>query len=96
MNEKWQLVKVEDVDWKQDTSGYYTLINYVGGEIVRLDIMSIDGHPLISFEGTSIAVRKNAARYIDENCINLSSEHSAYIGYELARCETLKENYIQD
>lgn len=96
MAKKWQLVKVDDIKWQQDKSGFYTLIHYTADGFIRLDIMSIDNNPLISFEGTAIAVRKNAMRYLDENCVNLSLEHAAYIGFELLRCETLKENYIQD
>lgn len=93
---KWRLVKCEDIEWKQDISGYYTLIQYVRIGLCRLDIMSIDGNPLISFEGTAKAVRKNAMRYCDENCVNLSAEHAAYIGYELAHCEMLRDEYVQD
>jgi hypothetical protein len=28
--------------------------------------------------------------------INISLEHAAYIGAELARCELLKKDYMQD
>lgn len=93
---KWELRKCENIEWQQDSSGYYTLVNYVGNGNVRLDIMSIDNNPLISFEGTAIAVRKNAMRYLDETCINLSLEHAAYIGYELLRCDCERELYVQD
>lgn len=94
--EKWQLVKCENIEWKQDKSGYYTLINYVGNGLIRLDIMSVDNNPLMSFEGTAEAVRKNAMQYADENCFNLSAEHAAYIGYELLRCDMQRKLYIQD
>jgi len=91
----WELKQVKDIDWKQDDSGYYALINYVNGE-VRLDIMTNSDMPCISFQGTAKAVRKNALRYCDDNGIMLSAEHSSYIGYELLRAEIEKENYTQD
>jgi hypothetical protein len=92
----WELRQVEDIEWRQDDSGYYASIVHVRetGE-VRLDIMSTDNNPLISFQGSATAVCKNAMRYIDENCINVSAEYAAYIGYELAKAELVRGYYVQ-
>jgi hypothetical protein len=94
MYRKWQLITCEPVEWKQDDSKMYTLINKTQAG-VRLDVMFTDDQPCISFEGKAEDVRKAAMRYADENCWNMSAEHTAYIGWELHRAE-IKDDYIQD
>lgn len=102
----WQLIKVQQTDWIQDNSGYYTLINWIDNNTVRLDVMDMDDMPVVSFQGAASDVRKRTTRWIeiDQNqnnngwiCYdNFSAEHAAYIGAELARCELLKTDYVQD
>ena len=108
----WQLIKVKQTDWEQDESGYYTLINYIKEDCrkcnkacidghVRLDIMDRDDMPVVSFQGKASDVRKTATQWIDsrisqKTSLRISCEHASYIGAELARCELLGSDYIQD
>lgn len=129
--DEWKLIEVEDVEWQQDKSGFYCVLNVLPkmneincdncqkcGETIcgndtenfrcfdptleyclskiRLDILTSDHSPAISFQGTATAVRKHVMRYAEENGWDLSYEHIAYIGYELARAEMLGSDYIQD
>ena len=92
----WQLIKVQQTDWIQDDSGYYTLINWIDDNIVRLDVMDADDMPVVSFQGAASDVRKKSARFMAGFGFVFSAEHAAYIGAELARCELLKTDYVQD
>jgi uncharacterized protein (DUF1684 family) len=99
----WQLIKVQHTDWIQDDSGYYTLINWIDDNNIRLDWMNADDMPVISFQGKASDVRKHATRWMvltqhleHKEVYEFSHEHAAYIGAELARCELLGKNYIQD
>lgn len=93
----WKLIKVEHTDWIQDESEYYTLIYWIDDNNVRLDWMDADNMPVISFQGAASDVRKHATRFADVIMDwNVSLEHAAYIGAELARCELLGKGYIQD
>ena len=94
----WQLIKVQQTDWIQDDSGYYTLINWIDDNTVRLDVMDQDDMPVVSFQGAANDVRKCAMRYAIAFMLDglISLEHAAYIGSELARCELLKTEYVQD
>ena len=92
----WKLIKVQQTDWIQDDSGYYTLINWIGDNNVRLDWMDKDDMPVVSFQGKADDVRKYAARFGAGFGAEFSHEHVAYIGAELARCELLKTDYVQD
>ena len=94
----WQLTKVQKTDWIQDDSGYYTLINWINDNTVRLDVMDRDDMPVVSFQGAASDVRKYAAQYAEFwglSC-DFSIEHAAYIGAELAKCELLRDKYVQD
>ncbi len=98
----WQLTKVPKTDWIKDDSGYYTLINWIDDNTVRLDIMDRDDMPVVSFQGAASDVRKRMMQNEDQNpnrdkplCV-LSFEHAAYIGAELARCELMQQLYVQD
>lgn len=93
---KWQLIKCSAIKWQQDESGYYTIINGLDNQQVRMDIMTTSDQPAISFQGHAENVRKTAMRYADEHCWNMSLEHAAYIGYELHRAEEQGKQYIQD
>ena len=92
----WKLVTVPKTEWRQDNSGYHSLINYIGEGIVRLDLMLHVQESAISFQGRADDVRKAAMQYIDENCIYISAEHAAYIGSELTAAAFLKEGYVQE
>lgn len=95
----WELIKVNKTEWKPDDSGYYTLIHYISGITVRLDIMDRDDMPVISFQGTADNVRKHVMQHISAYSTSIrliSVEHASYIGAELARCALLQSKYIQD
>lgn len=93
----WQLIKVQKTDWMQDDSGYYTLINWIDDNNVRLDWMDADDMPVISFQGAASDVRKHVMQiYAVRVLWDISQEHAAYIGAELARCELLRDKYVQD
>lgn len=92
----WKLIEVEPLEWMQDKSGYYTLINFVGDNIIRLDFMTSTDMPLVSFQGIASDVRKAFARYTEKNGMMLSAEHMAYVGYEIARAELMQGLYVQD
>lgn len=110
MSDKWILIKVPDTEWQQDKSGFYCIINVVDcialgslckttgydNVIVRLDILTSDHSPAVSFQGTAANVRKYAMKYAEEHGWSISLEHAAYIGYELAKAEMLGKDYIQD
>lgn len=98
---KWKLIEVEHIDWKQDKSGFYTLINVVdvgkfANNVIRVDFMTSTHSPAVSFQGSPPDVRKHIARYVESEGLALSAEHIAYIGYEIARAEILGKDYIQD
>ena len=97
----WQLIKVQKTEWTQDNSGYYTLINWIDDNTVRLDVMDADDIPVVSFQGAASDVRKHFMQWIDSRMSQktsgrISCEHAGYIGAELARCELLKTDYVQD
>lgn len=100
----WELKEVDDIEWIQDNSGYYTLIHYIKDDIVRLDIMGIADslnpidYPVISFQGIAENVRKAFTQWQDNKISppRISREHASYIGAELARCEIYQDNYVQD
>ena len=93
----WELIKVSETEWRQDSSKYYSLIAYVEPDNqVRLDLMLHVQEPVISFQGKADDVRKAAMQHIDQNCIRISAEHAAYIGSELTRAAMLKNEYVQD
>ena len=119
---KWKLIQVGSTDWQADTSGLYTIIHRVetpmvhkgyAGTIlqVRLDLMTDDGNPIVSFIGKAENVRKALMQYLagqynhafplkDEESkpkrfTGLSMEHAAYIGYELHRA-LFTPGYVQD
>ena len=93
---KWELIEVGNVEWMQDKSGYYTLINVLPDGRIRLDFMAGDHTAAVSFAGNASDVRKCFARYTEKNGMMLSAEHMAYVGYEIARAEILLDSYIQD
>jgi hypothetical protein len=94
--DKWKLINVENIEWEQDKSGYYSIINPLPDGNVRLDILTSTHSPAWSWQGEASDVRKCFARYSEQNGWSLSAEHIAYIGYELARAEILGKDYIQD
>lgn len=99
---KWKLNRVDDIDWKQDQSGLYVLIYWdLKTNTVRLDVISKNHDPIISFAGSSDNVRKHVGRWIDSRLSQMTSyrvsaEHAAYIGSELERADTMRIDYVQD
>ena len=94
---EWKLIKVEETEWRQDTSGIFTLISYCPDGTVRLDVMTDKYEPVISFQGTAENVRKVAINWVAayQGFLGFSPEHASYIGSELARAELLKTEYVQ-
>lgn len=99
----WQLQRVDTIDWIKDTSGIYCLIDWdVKTDTVRLDIMTDEHEPIISFAGASDNVRKAVGRWIDNSRLlqttrkRISAEHAAYIGSELEKADTMRIDYVQD
>ena len=97
----WKLKKVGHLDWIQDDSGHYTYIHSVEIGIVRLDIMTTDNDPVMSFQGKADDVRKAVMRWFQSRIsqkagLGISLEHAAYIGAELTKAEILGINYTQD
>lgn len=92
----WKLIEVEHVEWEQDKSGFYCLINVEPDGKIRLDLMTSTHSPAVSFQGIAADVRKFAARYCEQQGWMLSLEHAAYIGYEIARADYDREKYVQD
>ena len=96
--DSWELIQVRDREWREDKSGLYTTISYRNGDKIGLDLVFAKfGVPVITFEGDSdVAVYKGLADFLDLVKVKLSSEHLMYIGRELARCQLLKQDYVQD
>jgi hypothetical protein len=92
----WKLVNCEARECTMDNSGHYTVINYIAGGLVRVDIMKTDVEPAMSFQGYFRDVRKHVIDWFIENTVSFSHEHASYIGEELALASVLKENYTQD
>ena len=92
-NMNWELVKVKQTNWIQDDSGYYTLINWIDDNTVRLDVMDKGDIPVLSFQGSASDVRKESARWFERRSKRvcgitrqqvISFEHAAYIGLEFS------------
>jgi len=93
----WKLIEVTERQWIQDTSGVYSVINHTPTNDIRLDLMNNVDQPLVTLVGkTSGAIYKGLADYCEAIKIELSLEHSMYVGRELARCELLKSEFVQD
>jgi hypothetical protein len=94
----WQLNRVDtDIEYVPDAYGIFVYINWdLLTDSVRLDIMKNDV-PLQSFAGTANNVRKHTIRWLFDNATWLLTwQHIAYIGYELARCDAERIDYVQD
>lgn len=99
---QWAFNRVDDIDWTQDKSGIYCLINWDWKtNTVRIDIISDNHKPIISFAGGSDNVRKAVGRWLDSRLsqqtpYRVSVEHAAYIGAELEKADTMRIDYVQD
>lgn len=101
--DNWRLRRVDNVEHVQDDSGIYVYVNWdVETESARLDIMvEANAAPLQSFAGTANNVRKHAVRWLQEYFCplyagdGLSAEHVSYIGFELARADAERIDYVQ-
>jgi hypothetical protein len=99
----WQLSDVDSIEWRQDDSGIYCIINYnIDTETVRIDLFMILGDiPLQSFQGNGDDVRKAvmqwlSARISQKAGLGISIEHAAYIGAEICKAEFMTIDYVQD
>ncbi len=105
----WELKQCKDSEYTPDSSGVYMVINrivrrehsgaYSINKItVRVDIMSTNDEPLMSFVGAGDAVRKDVIRWLQKSVLaagmQVSTEHASYIGYEVARAMQ-DEHYVQ-
>ncbi len=109
LRQQWQLDRVDDLEYTQYRYCVYVYISWdTNTDSVRLDVMSVPSglEPLQSFIGTANNVRKHAVRWLSDNAGHaaaiglgfnqLSPEHISYIGYELARCDAERIDYVQD
>lgn len=106
--QQWQLIRVDDIEWTQDDSGIYVLINWdTQTDSVRIDVMPTtsvpsDVLPIVSFAGRADNVRKATMQWFESRVsqktlsYRVSLEHAAYIGAELERCDTERIDYVQD
>ena len=94
----WELRTVRDIDWTQDESEVYTIINWRPYDRdVRIDVMtSITGDALMSFAGPADAVRKHTIRWLANNVSHVSLEHASYIGQQLEKASRQQSDYTQD
>ena len=104
----WNLNRIDDIQWKQDSSGVYVYVNWdLLTDSVRLDIMvEANAEPLQSFIGRHDNVRKAVMRWLSDNVNHasepgtgfgpISLEHAAYIGAELERSDNERIDYVQD
>lgn len=95
----WQLNRVDDIEWIQDRSGIYVVINWdTQTGSARLDVMAEAlAEPLQSFIGKADNVRKAVMQWLVKRVrFGISLEHAAYIGAELERCDTERIDYVQD
>jgi hypothetical protein len=93
---QWQLNRVDDIKYTPDNSGVYVLINWdLQTDSVRLDVMTSDNDPLISFAGKAENVRKHTMRFLSDNKIPVSLEHASYIGREIERSDNERIDYVQ-
>jgi hypothetical protein len=91
----WELIGCGETDWIQDDSGHYVWIRRAFDGGVRLDLMTTDDEPVMSFIGKAENVRKRTMQWCKAHDIRLSMEHASYIGYELCRAES-DTNYVQN
>ena len=109
---KWELkVVADDIECVMDNSGIYVSINriintehskgYIGQRVsVRVDVMTDNDEPVMSFVGKADNVRKAVMAFLDcgDRAVfaahPISREHASYIGSEIARAEN-NEHYKQ-
>ncbi len=93
----WRLIEAIERQWRQDESGIYTVIHWTPENKLRLDVMDTVDNPVVSIVSKTVGgVYKALADYLAALKIEISTEHALYIGSELQRCNTLRENYVQD
>lgn len=64
---------------------------------VRVDLMSEHDEPIMSWQGLADDIRKHLIEFIfcQYGAMQISTQHAAYIGYELMRAE-MTEGFVQD
>ena len=95
-NLPWELKEVSDVQWIGDASGVYVLISWRPiTKDVRLDVMTVEHRPVVSFAGSAGDVRKAAMQWLGLTN-DMSIEHASYIGQELERAAWCEAEYVQE
>ena len=109
METAWELRTItDDIECTMDDSGIYCTINrvvenqhgkgYIGTAVsVRVDIMTDNNEPVMSFVGKADNVRKAVIAFLRlefTDGLRLSFEHASYIGSEIAKAES-NEHYKQ-
>ena len=92
----WELLEVtKERECIMDDSGIYTVINFTKDRKFRVDLMTVDDEPVISWISDSTeALRKEILTVLSLHGISI--EHASYIGSELAKLNLLKSRYVQD
>ena len=93
----WELLEVtSEKECMLDNSGVYTVISFTSDEKIRVDLMTTDDEPVISWQGHNVdALRKDVISVLSMEP-DFSAEHASYIGAELIRCELMESAYVQN
>jgi hypothetical protein len=92
----WELIEVTgERDCTMDNSGVYTVINHTSDHKVRVDLMTNDDQPIISWQSNNVdALRKEIMLVLGLH--DISVEHASYIGAEIVRCGLMASAYTQN
>ena len=91
----WELLEViSEQECIMDDSGVYTVIHWTRDEKIRVDLMTDDDEPVISWQSDNPdALRKEIMTVLGLH--GISVEHASYIGAELIRCYFHQKHYVQ-
>ncbi len=93
----WRIVDVPDTAWREDPCGITCIINWIlPQDVVRLDVLSPECVPIVSFQGSTDNVRKHTMQWLALYVPDFTLDHAAYIGAELERADTERIDYVQD
>ena len=77
-----------------DDSGVYTVIHWTKDDKIRVDLMTDDDEPVISWQSDNPdALRKEIISVL--GLYGISVEHASYIGAEIAKCFNYERYYVQ-
>jgi len=94
---QWTIVEVnQEIECSIDDSGIYTDIHWTADNRIRVDVMTSQNEPVITFASDNPdALRKSLIKWLVDTEIYISTEHASYIGAEIFRCNELKYEYTQ-